>query len=94
MNSAAVAVAEERGIPIIELLAKPEAAAGIFALRDNDQPLTLHYDFPHADDVALILHTSGTTSRPKIVPLTHANLLASAGNIAALCADRRIAAST
>jgi len=33
--------------------------------------------------VALILHTSGTTSRPKIVPLTHANLLASAGHIAA-----------
>jgi len=35
-----------------------------------------------ADDVALILHTSGTTSRPKLVPLTHANLLASARNIA------------
>ena len=26
-------------------------------------------------DTALVLHTSGTTSRPKIVPLTHANLL-------------------
>ncbi|MEO7385790.1 MAG: non-ribosomal peptide synthetase [Gammaproteobacteria bacterium] len=35
-----------------------------------------------AGDVALILHTSGTTSRPKLVPLTHANLLASARNIA------------
>ncbi|MEO8443559.1 MAG: AMP-binding protein [Gammaproteobacteria bacterium] len=33
-------------------------------------------------DVALILHTSGTTSKPKLVPLTHANLLASARNIA------------
>jgi len=28
-----------------------------------------------------VLHTSGTTSRPKIVPLTHANLIASASNI-------------
>ncbi|HZI86285.1 MAG TPA: amino acid adenylation domain-containing protein, partial [Pyrinomonadaceae bacterium] len=37
---------------------------------------------PRAGDVALILHTSGTTSRAKLVPLTHANLLASAGNIA------------
>jgi acyl-CoA synthetase (AMP-forming)/AMP-acid ligase II len=37
---------------------------------------------PHASDVALFLHTSGTTSRPKGVPLTHANLTASMGNIA------------
>src|SRR5438552_2853562 len=34
------------------------------------------------DDIALILHTSGTTSRPKRVPLSHANLLTSAGNVA------------
>ncbi|HSW50050.1 MAG TPA: AMP-binding protein, partial [Bryobacteraceae bacterium] len=33
------------------------------------------------DDVALILHTSGTTSRPKMVPLTHRNLTASALHI-------------
>ena len=32
---------------------------------------------------ALILHTSGTTSRPKAVPLTHTNLLASVENIRA-----------
>lgn len=31
------------------------------------------------DDVALVLHTSGTTGRPKAVPLTHENLLASIG---------------
>lgn len=37
---------------------------------------------PRPDDVALFLHTSGTTSRPKGVPLTHANLMASARNIA------------
>jgi acyl-CoA synthetase (AMP-forming)/AMP-acid ligase II len=33
------------------------------------------------DDVGLILHTSGTTSRPKIVPLLQSNLAASASNI-------------
>jgi len=33
------------------------------------------------DDVALVLHTSGTTSRPKLVPLTHRNITASARNI-------------
>src|SRR5579883_349279 len=33
------------------------------------------------DDIALVLHTSGTTSRPKQVPLRHRNLLASARTI-------------
>jgi acyl-CoA synthetase (AMP-forming)/AMP-acid ligase II len=33
------------------------------------------------DDVAMILHTSGTTSRPKRVPIRHRNLVASATNI-------------
>ena len=36
---------------------------------------------PSPNDIALFLHTSGTTSRPKGVPLTHANLMASLGNI-------------
>jgi acyl-CoA synthetase (AMP-forming)/AMP-acid ligase II len=35
------------------------------------------------DEIALILHTSGTTSRPKRVPLAHANLMTSAQNVAA-----------
>ena len=38
---------------------------------------------PGASDVALFLHTSGTTSRPKGVPLTHGNLVASLKNISA-----------
>jgi acyl-CoA synthetase (AMP-forming)/AMP-acid ligase II/aryl carrier-like protein len=36
--------------------------------------------------VALVLHTSGTTSRPKLVPLTQANLCASAHHIRATLA--------
>ena len=39
-------------------------------------------DTPRPDDVAMIANTSGTTSRPKGVPLTHANILWSALNIA------------
>ncbi len=39
------------------------------------------YDPPGPDDVALVLHTSGTTSRPKRVPLTHGNLSASVRNV-------------
>jgi len=39
-------------------------------------------DYPDRDDIALILHTSGTTSRPKRVPLSHSNLMISARNVA------------
>jgi oxalate---CoA ligase len=39
-------------------------------------------DAAQPDDVALLLHTSGTTSRPKQVPLLQRNLVASARTIA------------
>ena len=38
-------------------------------------------DMPRPDDTALLLHTSGTTSRPKLVPLLHRNVSASARHI-------------
>src|SRR5215468_11765696 len=39
-------------------------------------------EYPDAYETALVLHTSGTTSRPKRVPLSHANLKTSARNVA------------
>ncbi|MGH2542772.1 MAG: acyl--CoA ligase, partial [Ardenticatenaceae bacterium] len=36
---------------------------------------------PSPGDAALLLHTSGTTSRPKAVPLTHGNIMTSIRNI-------------
>ena len=44
---------------------------------------TLSGGDPVGSDVALVLHTSGTTSRPKSVPLTHHNLLTTTKNIIA-----------
>ena len=38
-------------------------------------------DAPASEATALVLHTSGTTSRPKRVPLRHSNLVTSAQNI-------------
>ncbi|KAI5306333.1 hypothetical protein KEM56_001354 [Ascosphaera pollenicola] len=38
---------------------------------------------PQPDDIALVLHTSGTTGRPKAVPLTHKNLTTTTRNIQA-----------
>ena len=40
-------------------------------------------DWAVPDDIALVLHTSGTTARPKIVPLSQQNLVTSANNIMA-----------
>ncbi len=70
------------GIRAVELRPRPEAPAGVFSLPGGGSgaaPL----EAAGPDEVALVLHTSGTTSRPKLVPLTQANLTASAGNIAA-----------
>src|SRR5207247_9035411 len=58
-------------------------AVGLFHLSGGSRPLAASAGFAEADDVALVLHTSGTTSRPKMVPRTHANLLAAARHIGA-----------
>jgi acyl-CoA synthetase (AMP-forming)/AMP-acid ligase II len=55
------------------------AAMAAEGLRDETPPVCSE---PTPDDVALVLHTSGSTGRPKRVPLSHANLSISAGNIA------------
>ena len=57
--------------------------AGRTVLSRSGDLLTVRRDAPapSPDDVALFLHTSGTTSRPKGVPLTHGNLAASIKNI-------------
>lgn len=62
--------AQALGIPVLEMaeLRSRESASGSVAT---------------PADEALVLHTSGTTSRPKLVPLTHANLCHSACNVAA-----------
>ena len=75
-DSVAREVAMDRGVRIIELV--EAEAAGAFALDTGGEAAAT----PRGEDaVALILHTSGTTSRPKMVPLTQANLCASAANI-------------
>ncbi len=57
--------------------------AGAFSLHHNGAEVepTASPVFASSNNVALVLHTSGTTARPKIVPLAQSNLAVSAGNI-------------
>ena len=69
------------GIPVIELV--PGEEAGAFTLEGGTEGRAARPGMAEEDDVALVLHTSGTTARPKIVPLTHGNISASARHIGA-----------
>ncbi|GAG35371.1 unnamed protein product, partial [marine sediment metagenome] len=68
LESPARSAAEKCGIPIIELIPTLDAEAGIFTFEGECAAKTSQTGFAQPDDVALVLHTSGTTSRPKIVP--------------------------
>ena len=81
--SPALSAAKKLGVALITLTPEPQAGAGAFRLSGSAAGAAGRPGPAEADDVALILHTSGTTSRPKIVPLSHANIWTSAGNIAA-----------
>jgi acyl-CoA synthetase (AMP-forming)/AMP-acid ligase II len=75
VESPARRAAQAHGVPVFDLAPTGEAA-GLFTLtgtagEPSPDPLG-------TGAIALYLFTSGTTSRPKIVPLTHANVCASA----------------
>jgi acyl-CoA synthetase (AMP-forming)/AMP-acid ligase II/acyl carrier protein len=71
MDSPARAVAQAGGLRIIELSPALEAEAGLFTLTGETRMRAGPHRFAQPYDVALVLHTSGTTSQPKTVPLTH-----------------------
>jgi len=73
-------LARDIGLLLIELQPDTDGPAGLFSLSGPTDAESAQARFSGPEDVALVLHTSGTTSRPKIVPLTHANICASAFN--------------
>ena len=79
-ESAATAAARGLEIPILQM--ERTTPGGGFRLPRGSGPSPDRPGPASSDDPALLLHTSGTTAQPKLVPLTHANLTASARNIA------------
>jgi acyl-CoA synthetase (AMP-forming)/AMP-acid ligase II len=87
-ESPALAAATKLDIPLLMIEASGEAGhfsiATVISETEPEQG-----GLAEPDDIALVLHTSGTTSRPKIVPLSHRNVCASGRNIATtLCFSR------
>lgn len=82
----AVQAALEEGMSIVRLSFDAADPAGTFSLSAEKGASKADTSAPQADDVALVLHTSGTTSRPKIVPLLQSNVATSASNVKAALA--------
>ena len=84
-HSPSLESARELNIPVMQLTKRTSVTAGEFVLEPVDKiqqdKTVITPDFAGSDDVALVLHTSGTTSRPKIVPLTQGNICTSAEHI-------------
>jgi acyl-CoA synthetase (AMP-forming)/AMP-acid ligase II len=68
---------------LINAIKHPDGRLKLELYRGNSpQPnINPNFSYPDSEDVAIILHTSGTTSRPKRVPIRHRNLITSAQNI-------------
>ena len=84
VESPALAAAKDLGIPVIRLRPRLDGPAGSFCLEHDAASTSGGHSEPsptQSDDIALVLHTSGTTSRPKQVPLSNANLCCSASHI-------------
>ena len=81
-SSAAEEVAAARGIAVVALDEDRRGPAGAFTprlVRARSAPAASKPALP--EGTALVLHTSGTTSAPKLVALTRANLRASISSI-------------
>ncbi len=79
-KSASIAVAQRQGIPVIRLVSDPQGPAGSFYLEGGDRREASKPGFAEPDDIALMVYTTGSTSRPKMAPLSHRNVCSGANN--------------
>ena len=78
--TAAIEAANSLSIPFLISSVNSDGKVAL-SHEDNNLSKSIDPENPSPDDIALFLHTSGTTSRPKGVPLTHSNLMTSLNNI-------------
>jgi oxalate---CoA ligase len=93
VGARAIIISDSTPKPIIDVAAggglhviKIQAASqlyGIFDLISDTSPDRRNIGSVTPDSIALLLHTSGTTASPKLVPLSHCSLMASASGTAA-----------
>jgi acyl-CoA synthetase (AMP-forming)/AMP-acid ligase II/aryl carrier-like protein len=88
MDPAARGVAHALGIPVIDLLPRPSEGPAGFHLVAAAMQRPVEDALAANTDDAFVLLTSGTSSRPKMVPLTHAAVCLSARNVGATLALR------
>ena len=83
LDSASRGAARTLGIPVIDVSPRPSEGAGAFGIVGQALQYVLVDEFASGVDDAFIMLTSGSTSRPKTVPLTHASVCLSAHNVCA-----------
>jgi acyl-CoA synthetase (AMP-forming)/AMP-acid ligase II len=82
---AALAAARQVGIPAASFwIDHKKERVRVRVISPSNSPKRVPYSSivdPSPEDIALVLHTSGTTGRPKSVPLSHHNLVTTTNNI-------------
>jgi acyl-CoA synthetase (AMP-forming)/AMP-acid ligase II/thioesterase domain-containing protein len=74
LDSPARHAARHQNIPVLDLETSHDAETGFVIAPDQRRGVASDRGFAEPHDTAFVLHTSGTTERPKRVPLSHANL--------------------
>src|SRR5947209_9483138 len=82
-NSASRRAASSLGIKVIDISTRPDEGAGAFSIVGQAPQRVADDEFASGSDDAFMLLTSGSTSRPNTVPLTHARVCLSACNVGA-----------
>jgi oxalate---CoA ligase len=89
-ESPLVAAARALRLTVVRLRRLAQSVSGTFALWAESARAATAAQAPRNDDLALVMQTSGTTSKPKVVPLNHAQILACARQFPLVADDRAL----